>query len=65
MTSRSLNELRKAGIEALKRELGITDMIRFLQMFEKGEGNYTKERKEWLDEITIDEVVNEIKQKEK
>ncbi len=44
MTSRNLNDLRKAGIEVLKRELGVTDMIRFLQMFEKGEGDYTKEK---------------------
>ncbi|MHA1156494.1 MAG: hypothetical protein ACTSQK_10340 [Candidatus Heimdallarchaeota archaeon] len=64
MTSRNLNELRKAGIEVLKRELGVTDMIRFLQMFEKGEGDYTKERKEWLKELSIEEIAKEIKEKE-
>ncbi|HUU78668.1 MAG TPA: hypothetical protein VMX55_09990 [candidate division Zixibacteria bacterium] len=64
MSSRSLNDLRKAGIEALKRELGVTDMIRFLQIFEKGEGNYTKDRKEWLEELSIDEIVEEIKKEE-
>ena len=64
MSSRSLNELRRAGIEALKRELGVTDMIRFLQIFEKGEGNYTKDRKEWLEELSIDEIVEEIKKEE-
>ncbi len=63
MTSRSLNELRKAGIEALKKELGVTDMIRFLQMFEKGEGDYTKERKEWLEELTVEEIIEEIIEK--
>lgn len=64
MTSRNLNDLRKAGIEVLKRELGVTDMIRFLQIFEKGEGDYTKERKEWLKELSIEEIVKEIKEKE-
>lgn len=64
MTSRNLNDLRKAGIEVLKRELGVTDMIRFLQMFEKGEGDYTKERKEWLKELSIEEISKEIKEKE-
>ena len=64
MTSRSLNDLRRAGIEVLKKELGVTDMIRFLQIFEKGEGNYTKDRKEWLEELSIDEIVEEIKKEE-
>jgi hypothetical protein len=64
MSSRSLNELRKAGIEALKRELGVTDMIRFLQIFEKGEGNYTKDRKEWLEELSVDDIIEEIKKGE-
>ena len=61
MTSRSLNELRKAGLEVLKRELGVADMIRFLKMLEKGEGDYTKERDEWLKELSIEDIVKEIK----
>jgi len=64
MTSRSLNDLRRAGIEVLKKELGVTDMIRFLQIFEKGEGNYTKDRKEWLEELSIDDIIEEIKKGE-
>jgi hypothetical protein len=39
-------------------------MIRFLQIFEKGEGNYTKDRKEWLEELSVDDIIEEIKKGE-
>lgn len=56
----TLDELRKAGIAALVKELEPVDTIRFLQMFEKGEGNYTKERGKWLDQMSIEDIVKEI-----
>jgi hypothetical protein len=34
-------------------------MIRFLQQFDPGKGDYTKEREQWLNEVKIDEVVKE------
>jgi len=44
----TLDEIRNAGIRALARELGPTGMVRFLQQFETGDGDYTAERVEWL-----------------
>jgi hypothetical protein len=40
--------LRQAGLEALRRELGAAGMVRFLQQFELGAGNYTVDRWKWL-----------------
>jgi hypothetical protein len=40
--------LRQAGLEALRRELGTAGMVRFLQQFELGAGNYTVDRWQWL-----------------
>ena len=40
--------LRQAGLDALRRELGVAGMVRFLQQFEMGGGNYTAERWQWL-----------------
>lgn len=35
----SPEEIRTAGLAALKRELGIVGMVRFLQQFEMGHGD--------------------------
>lgn len=42
----TLQEIRRAGVEALRRELGVVGMVRFLQQFETGTGDYTKERQQ-------------------
>ena len=43
MTDMTLNEIRKAGIEALTEKLGPLGMIKFIQQYEKGSVDYTKE----------------------
>lgn len=46
----TLDDIRQAGIEALVRELGPVGMIRFLQQFETGRGDYTAERQRRQDQ---------------
>ena len=48
--------LRKAGLEALTRELGPLGMALFMRQYDIGYGNYTAERDELLKNITIDDV---------
>ena len=57
---RSINEIRKLGINALAEALGPVDMARFLQSFDLGSGDYTKDRARWLDQ-SLEEIVGEIK----
>ncbi|MCC6567790.1 MAG: hypothetical protein IT315_00985 [Anaerolineales bacterium] len=61
--SMSLEQIRIAGMEALARELGIVGMVRFLQQFETGHGDYSKDRHEWLDNQDMDTVVKRIREK--
>ena len=61
---RSINEIRKLGIDALAEALGPVDMARFLQIFDLGSGDYTKERAGWLDQ-SLEEILEEIKRKRK
>jgi len=61
--SMSLEQIRIAGMEALARELGIVGMVRFLQQFETGHGDYSKDRHEWLDNQNIDTVLKRIREK--
>jgi exopolyphosphatase/pppGpp-phosphohydrolase len=40
----SLAEIRKTGLQALKQALGAAGMVRFMQQYENGYGDYTKEK---------------------
>ncbi len=53
--------VRKLGLEALTKALGPVGMVRFLQQFEAGTGNYTKERERWLKGLDVKAIVKEIK----
>ena len=59
----NLYQIRQAGLEVLNRELGPVSMIRFLQQYEKGYGDYSKERYEWLDNIYVKDIVKKIRKK--
>lgn len=61
----SLEQIRVAGMEALARELGIVGMVRFLQQFETGHGDYSKDRHEWLDSQDLDTIVKRIEERRK
>ena len=59
----TLEALRRAGLEALTRELGTVGMARFLQQFETGWGNYSVERHQWLDEGDVRTLTRQIQQR--
>ncbi len=40
--------------------MGPEGMIRFLQQFETGRGDYTKERHKWLKEISVETLAEKI-----
>ena len=57
----TLHEVRKIGLKALQKALGPSDMIRFLNDLQSGNGDYTKERHEWLDQYDVQKIVDEIR----
>jgi hypothetical protein len=59
--TRDMNSIRKLGIEALNEKLGPLGMVEFMRQFDSGYGDYTKERYNWLDGLTIEDISNEIK----
>lgn len=54
-------QIRKRGLEALAKALGPVGMVRFMQQFEMGSGNYTRDREQQLKGVTVHDVVEEIK----
>jgi len=57
--------IRKLGIEAIAKELGPVGVIRFLQQYETGYGDYTKERETVLQDKSVKDIVKEIKRRRK
>jgi hypothetical protein len=49
MQAKTLNEIHKQGIDALVKVLGPVDAVRFLQIYDQDSGDYTRERKQWLE----------------
>lgn len=56
-------EIRQQGYKALIDALGVAGTLRFLQQLEVGYGDYTKERNQWLDQLTINDFRNYVKPK--
>jgi hypothetical protein len=53
--------VRRAGMAALKKELGAVGTAYFLRQFDFGKGNYTEERCEWLDNQTNEDILEGIR----
>lgn len=56
----TLEQIRLTGLKALSRDLGPVGLVRFLQQFETGHGDYTAERHRWLGEPTVQYLAQEI-----
>ena len=55
--------IRKVGLEAVAKKLGPLGMVRFLQQFETGRGDYTKEREQLFNDVDIHDIIFEIRKK--
>ncbi len=53
---RTLEQIRHEGLKALRESLGRSGMLRFLAQFENGSGDYAKDRHEWVDRTSLDEL---------
>ena len=60
---KDFNAVRNAGINALIEDLGITGAINFIRQFDMGYGDYTKERAQTKDNMSVEDIVSEIKQR--
>jgi len=60
---RPLTDVNRQATEVLIREMGVVDAHRFLNQFRIGSGDYTAERGQWLDQLSLNDVLSEIKAK--
>ena len=61
----TLDEIKQAGLEALFRKLGPVGMVRFLQQFETGEGDYSVERHRLFAKMHVRTLAQKIRAQRK
>ncbi len=59
------HEIYFHGLEALRKELGVTGLIRFLQQLTPGYGDYTKDRHQWQENYTVDSIAQSLQKSRK
>ena len=68
MSQATLYEVNRKGIKALSEKLDPIDFARFFQQYEKGYGDYTKERHKILENISLESIekgIEEIRRNKK
>ena len=61
--TKPLAEITQEAIQILFREIGVANTVRFMNQFTTGYGNYKEERRELFQDQTLDDLVNQIKQR--
>jgi hypothetical protein len=59
--ARPISEINRRAARILFKEMGVVDTIRFMNQFSVGQGDYTKDREEWLADLSLDDAISEIK----
>ncbi|MAU01176.1 MAG: hypothetical protein CL608_28870 [Anaerolineaceae bacterium] len=65
LDSKPLAQITQEAIQILYEKLGIVDTVRFLNQFTIGYGDYTAERDALFADITLDDILTNIKRKRK
>ena len=60
--AKPLAEITKEALDILFQGLGSVNTTRFLNQFTIGHGNYIAERDDLFGHLTMDELINDIKQ---
>ena len=64
MSVKTLHQVQQEGFDVLVDKLGPADAIRFLQIYDMGNGDWTKDRKKYL-ETDPDKIVKNIMERRK
>ena len=60
--TKTLHEITNDAIHLLCQQIGVANTVRFLNQFIAGYGNYTAERDEAFRDMTLDEILADIRQ---
>ena len=57
-------EIIRQGYQALVTSLGVVDAIRFIQHCTPGQGDYTRDRHQWLDQTGLEDILTSMRRRE-
>ncbi len=58
-----MQQLTRRATNALVKEIGVVDAVRFLSQFQIDSGDYTAERKRLFEGMSVRDIVREIKER--
>ena len=58
----TLAEINRQAFTTLVDSLGYVNAVRFFKQFDMGTGNYTQERQQWLGDVKLSDLWQEIQQ---
>ena len=61
LESKPLTQITQDAIQILYREIGVVNTVRFLNQFTTGYGDYTVERDTLFADVTLVEILTDIK----
>jgi hypothetical protein len=61
LETKPLNQITHEAIQVLYQEIGVVNTVRFLNQFTLGYGDYTAERDGPFADLTLDDILTEIK----
>jgi hypothetical protein len=56
-------QFERHALEVLRRELGVDGLARFLRLDRSRSGDYTKDRMQWQNNLTIEQILDSIKRR--
>lgn len=56
-------QFERYALEVLRRELGGDGLARFLRLERSGPGDYTKDRAQWQNELTVENIVESLRRR--
>ncbi|MBT8367531.1 MAG: hypothetical protein KJP23_22800 [Deltaproteobacteria bacterium] len=59
--TKPLSEISRRATHILVKEMGVVEIIRFLNQFSISQGDYTKERERWRGDINLNDAISQIK----
>jgi len=54
------DEFERHARSILHRELGVYGLARFIRVSRAGSGDYTRDRHQWLDGLSVEDVVGQL-----
>jgi hypothetical protein len=60
----SMAHVTKRATNALIKDIGIVDTLRFLSQFRTGTGDYTVERRKMFQGMSVNDIISEIKKQQ-